>query len=86
MIAGAAVKGPAAKVMAAAGFRADAAGIAAYYAGLVDTVMIDTTDSALAPLIAGMDVHLADILMQTAADKARLAREICHVALTEAPL
>jgi len=82
LIAGAAVKGPAARMMAGLGHRADALGVARLYADLADRIVIDTADAALAPRIAeaGPRVTRTDILMHDAADKARLARAIVNAA------
>ncbi|MEM6636224.1 MAG: 2-phospho-L-lactate transferase [Pseudomonadota bacterium] len=75
LIAGQAVKGPAAAMMTSMCFRADAVGVAKIYAGLIDTMVVDNQDAALADEIAalGMDVHGTNIMMRDQADKARLA-------------
>lgn len=78
LIAGAVVKGPADRMMTSLGYRADAQGVAEFYAGLVDHFMIDNADAALAADIAALNVvpHVSDILMPDASGKARLAREV----------
>lgn len=78
LIAGKVVKGPADRMMAAQRLRADAAGVAGLYAGLVDHFVIDGADAALQNDIRllGMEPHVADILMPDAPAKARLAQHI----------
>lgn len=73
VIAGAALKGPAVKIMGELGLRADVEGVAAYYAGLIDGFVIDAEDRAatLPP-----PTLITDIRMRDAADRARLATEI----------
>ncbi|MEM9475152.1 MAG: 2-phospho-L-lactate transferase [Pseudomonadota bacterium] len=82
LIAGKVVKGPADRMMAGLGHRADAVGIAAIYRGLAQHLLIDTADAALATEIAALGVtpHIADILMPDTAGKARLARDVLNVA------
>jgi LPPG:FO 2-phospho-L-lactate transferase len=83
LIGGAAVKGPAVDVMRAAGYRPDATGVAAAYAGLIDHLVIDDQDAALSAQIQGPKVHKTDILMRHAAGKARLASAVLKFSMTE---
>ncbi|SDF38848.1 2-phospho-L-lactate transferase [Limimaricola pyoseonensis] len=85
-IDGRVVKGPADRMMAALGLRADALGVARRYRTLVDRLVIDHADAALSAEIAaeGPTPHCSDIMMQTQADKARLAREIIDLAFAPA--
>ncbi|MEM7059058.1 MAG: 2-phospho-L-lactate transferase [Pseudomonadota bacterium] len=78
LIAGKVVKGPADRMMAAQGLRADAIGVAEGYADIADGILIDSADQALAGEISalGMRAHVTDIMMPDAAGKARLAAEI----------
>ncbi|WP_119308565.1 2-phospho-L-lactate transferase [Cohaesibacter haloalkalitolerans] len=78
LIAGKVVKGPADRMMTALGMRADVVGVAAHYAGLIDALLIDHQDGALAEEITGLSIqpHYEDILMKDAEDKARLARAV----------
>ena len=64
--------------MRALGFRADAAGVAAYYGNLVDLLMIDRQDESLRDAIAtaGPTAVCGDILVPDPAAKLRFAREI----------
>jgi LPPG:FO 2-phospho-L-lactate transferase len=73
IIAGKAVKGPAAKIMAELGMAADSRSIARYYAGLVDGLLIDREDAALAPEMP-LPVKVTETFMQTLDDRIALAR------------
>ncbi|UWQ47936.1 2-phospho-L-lactate transferase [Leisingera aquaemixtae] len=85
-IGGKVVKGPADRMMAALGERADAAGVAARYRGLADTLVIDHADAGLAGEIRAMGLApvCSEILMTTHEDKARLAREVADLGLARA--
>jgi LPPG:FO 2-phospho-L-lactate transferase len=80
IVAGRAIKGPTAKMMAELGVPVTAQGIAAHYSqrypGLVDHFVIDESDGKLAADIAdtGMAVAVAPTIMTTREDKQRLAR------------
>jgi LPPG:FO 2-phospho-L-lactate transferase len=78
LIDGKTIKGPAARMMASLGLRADALGVAQHYQGLIDTLVIDHADSALSDQITalGMAATCQQTLMQTRADKIALARAI----------
>lgn len=82
LIAGKTVKGPAARMMASLGLNATAHGVAQHYQGLVDTMVIDDGDEALAPAIEalGMGVCLTDILMPTLERKRQLAAQVLEAA------
>lgn len=76
IIGGAAVKGPAAKMMRELGLEPSAAAVAAHYRGLVNGFVMDTADAALAPAVEalGMTVKLTGTLMRNPADRLRLAQ------------
>jgi LPPG:FO 2-phospho-L-lactate transferase len=76
IVGGAAIKGPAAKIMAELGVPASVVGIARHYAGLVDGLVIDTADAAQAPEIAaeGMAVKVAPTVMSNSDDRVALSR------------
>lgn len=78
IIGGNAVKGPAAKMMATLGHDVSALGIARLYAGLVDALVIDHADAALAAPIAdlGLRVLVTQSVMGGPADRERFAREM----------
>jgi LPPG:FO 2-phospho-L-lactate transferase len=58
IIGGAAVKGPLAKIMAEGGHEVSSLGIARLYQGLIDGLMIDTYDEALAPAIEALGIRV----------------------------
>ena len=76
IVGGAAIKGPAAKIMAELGAPVSAVGIARHYAGLVDGLVIDVADAALVPQIAaeGIAVKVAPTVMSSPDDRVALAR------------
>ncbi len=78
IVGGAALKGPAAKMMRELGENAAAETVAAQYADLLDGFVLDRCDAGEAEAIRarGPRVLLADTVMRTSADKARLAAEI----------
>jgi LPPG:FO 2-phospho-L-lactate transferase len=76
IVGGAAIKGPAAKIMAELGAKVSAAGIARHYRGLVDGLVIDEADAGLAEEIAaeGMAVRVAATVMSGTEGRVALAR------------
>ncbi|MCC6618415.1 MAG: 2-phospho-L-lactate transferase [Chloroflexi bacterium] len=82
IIAGEALKGPAARMMESLGHGSGAVAVARYYhaldAGLVDRFVLDEADAALAPDIAdlGMAPAVLPTIMRTDADRATLARTL----------
>jgi LPPG:FO 2-phospho-L-lactate transferase len=76
IVGGAAIKGPAAKIMAELGVPATAVGIARHYAGLVDGLVVDIADAGLAPEITaeGMVVKVTPTVMSIPEDRVALAR------------
>lgn len=78
VVGGAALKGPAADMLADLGHEVSAAGVARLYRGLVDVMCIDEVDRDLAAEIEalGMRVLVADTVMGDAADRERFAREL----------
>lgn len=74
IIAGQAVKGPTAKIMAELGVPATSQAIAAHYEGLLDGLIIDTSDASDAPQL---DVRtlMSATLMRNDDDRRRLAGE-----------
>ena len=77
IVGGKAVKGPAAKMMSELGVEATALGIARHYRGLIDGLVIDEADRALADPIAalGMAVHVTDTIMRNGPTRRRLGEE-----------
>ena len=79
IIAGKAVKGPTAKMMAELGLPVDAAAVAHHYRDFLDLYIADEEDRAA---VAGLDmpVVLARTLMQTLAEREALARTVLAAA------
>jgi LPPG:FO 2-phospho-L-lactate transferase len=75
IVAGRAVKGPAAKMMAEMGLEPSAAATAAYYGHLIDGFVYDRQDAGLA-VEDGLALLCADTLMTGAHERERLAREV----------
>jgi LPPG:FO 2-phospho-L-lactate transferase len=74
IVGGKAVKGPAAKIMEELGLAPDSLSIARHYAGLIDGVVIDVADEALAPAMP-MPAVVTNTMMRTLDDKVALARQ-----------
>lgn len=77
IVAGGAIKGPAAKIMRELGLEASALGVVRHFGALVDGWVIDIQDAALAPEIerAGYAVALTDTLMGSPARSLHVATE-----------
>lgn len=79
IVAGLAIKGPAAKMMAELGMAVTALGVARHYSerypGLMDYFVIDESDATLAPSIAelGVEVAITSTVMKSRHDKQQLA-------------
>ncbi len=70
IVNGRALKGPAAKIMPELGYNATVAGVWDYYRGLVDILLVHSGDAQDGPYVE------KNIVMQTPADRQRLAAEI----------
>jgi LPPG:FO 2-phospho-L-lactate transferase len=81
IIAGRAVKGPAAKIMQELGIAPSALEIARHYRGIVRVLVIDRADSGLAASIEALGIRAVaeDTLMLGDADRERLARSCLAV-------
>lgn len=77
IVGGKALKGPADMMLASLGHEVSAAGVAALYLGLLDGLVIDDADAALAERIesGGTRVVVTQTVMQSYDDRAQLARE-----------
>lgn len=77
IIGGKAVKGPAAKIMRELNMDVSVLGIARFYDGLIDGLVIDNVDAGHLPRLreSGLNVHCSDILMKSAEDRERVAGE-----------
>jgi LPPG:FO 2-phospho-L-lactate transferase len=78
IIAGAALKGPADRLLRELGHEATALGVANYYRDLVGTFVIDEADDALAPAIRSldMDVRVTTTVMADVRHATQLAKEV----------
>lgn len=78
IVGGKALKGPAAGMMEAAGYEASPLGVARYYGDLLDVMVIDEQDAALAPAIErmGLRVVVLQTVMGDRDDRVRLASEL----------
>lgn len=76
IVAGRALKGPAAKMMHELGTTPDQAGIAEHYQGLIDGLVIDEADAGAACELraSGLQILVAPSVMITDDDRIRLAR------------
>ncbi len=88
IVAGTAIKGPAAKMLHELGLDASALAVARKYAGLMRGFVIDTQDASLAPAIesTGLRVLITDTIMTTDDDRRRLAQEALNFALSLSPV
>jgi LPPG:FO 2-phospho-L-lactate transferase len=73
IIAGQAVKGPAAKLMAELSLEASSVGVSAYYGSLIDGLVVDTADQEVAIQQRKL---VTNTLMKTFDDRVRLARDV----------
>lgn len=72
-IGGQAIKGPAAKIMGEIGIATTPAGLASYYDGLLDGIVIDRADES--ETTDGAELFVTDTLMRDLDDQKRLAAE-----------
>jgi len=81
-VAGQALKGPAAKIMRELGDEPSSLAVAQFYQGLVDMLVVDHADSALAAAIAAMGIRpiVTNTIMKVPQDRAALARRIIESA------
>lgn len=80
IIGGAAVKGPAADLMASLGHEVSAVGVARIFAPIAAHFVADTIDAALKPALseAGTTVHITDTMMTDPAIAAALATTVLN--------
>ena len=78
IIGGAAVRGPAAKIMSEFGHEVSCVGVAGQYLGLCDLFVIDNVDAHLSPAIQrlGIKPAAASIMMNSDEDKVALAKSV----------
>lgn len=82
IVAGQALKGPAAKLMAELGVEPDVVAVARHYMGLIDALVIDEADRARAGRVeqVGVKAIVAPAIMRTVADRAGLAATVLNAA------
>lgn len=87
IVGGQAIKGPAAKIMTELDVVPSVQAIANHYHGLASAIVIDHADADAAGAIeqTGMQVLVTGTIMNSAADKARLARDVLAFAQQERP-
>ncbi len=78
IVAGRALKGPAAKIMSELGKEPSSLEIARFYRGLIDALVIDHADSALSASIAALGICalVTNTIMKDARDRAELASRV----------
>lgn len=81
IIGGKALKGPADRMLAAKGVEVSARGVARHYEGIIDGIVIDAEDEALAGDIraTGVAVEVRNTIMGGRDDRIRFAHEILDV-------
>ena len=87
IVGGAAIKGPAAKMMAELGVEVSATGIARHYGPRLDGLVIDQADAALAEPLrrTGLAVAVVPTVMKDAGDRRALAETVIDFAATVTP-
>ncbi len=82
LVGGQAIKGPLAKLLGELGRTCDNAAIVAHYGELLDHMIIDSSDAADATHLraSGLCVTVTGTVMQSAEDRARLARDVLSAA------
>ena len=88
IVAGQALKGPAAKIMRELGKEPSSLEIARFYQGLIDMLVVDYADSALGGPIAALGIQpiVTNSIMKEAQDRVTLARRIIESAGSPAKL
>ena len=78
IIAGQVVKGPAAKMLQTLGHEVSAVGVAEIYREIIDVMVIDNEDAALAPRVEALGLRclVTDTMMTSAQRKADLALDV----------
>lgn len=80
LVGGRSIKGPTEACLRAIGREVSAASIASLYAPLLDAIVVDAGDPE--PEVTGLRTHLTETLMEGAAGRAALAREVLDLAET----
>ncbi len=82
IVAGAAIKGPAAAMLESLGYEVSALAVARLYEGLIDLFVVDAADEALLPQIRalGMEAVAVDTMMTDPEARARVAEHVLQAA------
>ena len=82
IVGGEALRGPAAKLMGELGFDVSCAGVASWYRGICDTLVMDRADEGQTDAVAafGLRAEVASTVMVTDDDKTALARSVLELA------
>ncbi len=82
IVGGAAIKGPAAAMLATLGHDVSALGVARMYASLIDLFVLDTVDAELVPAVRalGLEAVAVDTMMVGAEGRERVARNVLYAA------
>ena len=82
IVGGAAVRGPAGKIMQELGADVSAVGVAREYRGICDVLVLDSQDAGLADAVRaeGVDAAVMPTIMQTDEDKVQLAERVLALA------
>jgi LPPG:FO 2-phospho-L-lactate transferase len=82
IVAGQALKGPAAKIMRELGNEPSSLAVARFYQGLIDMLVVDHADSALRDAIAALGIRpiVTNSIMKEPQDRVALARRIIESA------
>jgi LPPG:FO 2-phospho-L-lactate transferase len=85
IVGGTAVSGPAGILMASQGLPVSIAGVAQAYREFLDILVVDTRDAEAAEKLrqSGLRVHCANTIMNTADEKAGLARQVLSLISAE---
>jgi len=80
IVGGAALKGPAAAMLASMGYEVSPVGVAGIYQGVIDGMIIDRRDEHDAPRIEalGIAVEIADTIMRSDDDRRALGEVALH--------
>ena len=84
IVAGAALRGPADRMLTSLGHESSAVGVAALYRGLIDALLIDDADAGLAPRIEALGIQavVAETVMTDDPSREQLARRTLDAAVS----
>ncbi len=87
IVSGKTIKGPADKMLVSCGYEASVIGIARYYSGLIDGLVIDSVDSGLSDGVRrlGIDCFVTSTIMKDIESKVRLANDVMKFAGSHRP-